>query len=551
MEPIPIRDDRITPWKVVQPIASFVLMVGVFLQQSRFGVSVFDEGSVVSGAMLIGDGMIPYRDFFSLYGPGQYYSTAAVFSVLGETLSSARMLHATLLAALGMILFGLARRSSGDERRSLLLLLVYVGIVLFAKPNVGYPAITATALLLSSALPMIRWSTERSVRRLAAASALVGVSGLFRWDFGAFGLVAIASTTAIVMRTERRNAPGPLPVIPSLVAAVAPATMILAITYVPLLVMLSDPQRWYEEVLRYSVTEFPKWRSNEFVGPTYRGLLWALSQGSSALQVDKAILRIAYLGLPILVVAASLVTLMRAAVRKSAAPAERSRLELIAYLALLCLFLLNQMRVRPTLWQGFPAAVAALPLLLTLSVQHGPLIARSRRLTLGLTGAGFLLAAMLFNVALQTVLDSSNPGLIELDTPRSAGVHVDPEMRQYADLVRLVREKTRPGEAIFSGVQDHSRLVINDALLYFLADRPPADRFLALEPGISNTLRGQEEIVAALERKNVRVIVLADFPSDEPNQTSRSNGVNVLDAFIRANFHMERRIGDRVVMVRN
>ena len=129
MAAMPIHDLRITPWKVAKPVASFVAMAGIFLHEGRFGLSIFDEGSILSGAMLIGDGMIPYRDFSSLYGPGQYYLTAAVFAALGETLFSARILHAILLATLGSAIFSLARRAGGDDRHSFLLLLVYVGIV--------------------------------------------------------------------------------------------------------------------------------------------------------------------------------------------------------------------------------------------------------------------------------------------------------------------------------------------------------------------------------------------------------------------------------------
>ena len=549
MSSAPSRDNQLTFREAAQSILLFSLMVIVFKHQSRLGMSIFDEGSVVGGAMLVGDGMIPYRDFSSLYGPGQYYLTAAIFYVLGETLSSARILHALLLAILGITIFSLPGQKS--SKRSLVLLLVYVGIVLFAQPNVGYPAITATIFLLSGALPLLEWSRAGRMSSLLLASSLVGIAGLFRWDFGFFGLVAITSATAIAMIDERGKSTRAIPALPCLVGALTPAMLILAAVYLPLLVMFSDPNRWYEEVMIYSIREFPKWRNSEFVRPTYQGLLWALSEGSSALHVEKAVLRMAYLALPILLVVGSLGTAVRILLRKRAVHPEGGSLLLIVYLTFLCMLLLNQMRVRPTLWQGFPAMVVALPLMAILSFHYREPIARSGRVTTALGVIGFVLSAMLFNVAFQGVLESSNQKLIELDTPRSSGVYIKPEMAPYIDLVRYVRDNTRSGDAIYSGVQDHSRLVINDAMLYFLTDRRPADRFLALEPGISNTRSGQEEIIGALERNNVRLIVLGDFPSDEPNQTSESNGVTALDQFIHANYRIVRRIGGRVVMVRN
>jgi hypothetical protein len=89
-------------------------------------------------------------------------------------------------------------------------------------------------------------------------------------------------------------------------------------------------------------------------------------------------------------------------------------------------------------------------------------------------------------------------------------------------------------------------------MLYFLANRSPADRFLELEPGISNTRRGQEEIINAIKQRNVHLIVLSDILSnDEPNQTSKSNGLTMLDEFIRANYHFDRSFGHQMVFVSN
>jgi hypothetical protein len=124
-------------------------------------------------------------------------------------------------------------------------------------------------------------------------------------------------------------------------------------------------------------------------------------------------------------------------------------------------------------------------------------------------------------------------------------------MKKLFALVKYIQDNTKPGEFIYSGVRDHSRLFVNDAMLYFLADRPPADRFLELEPGIANTRQGQEEIMNAIKQRNVHLIVLSDILSNEPNQTSVSNGVTMLDQFIRANYHQDRSFGNQMVFINN
>lgn len=526
--------------------ALFVLLAFLFLPQSLYSINIFDEGFIVSGAMLVNDGKLPYRDFLSVYGPGQYYVTAAIFSVLGEELRFARYLHVALLASLGLTTYVLAKQSSRGTAGPLLLLLGYIGIVMFAKPSVGYPAITATLFLLLGAFGLIKWADTFRADGLVLASCMIGIAGLFRWDFGIFGLLALAFTLAIVMMQERGNTDRPIPFISWAIAALGPALLILAVIYIPLLVIFSNPVRWYQEVVHFSLTEFSKWRNLEFVRPN----VWALLGSSSAINFERAALSLAYLVLPLALAIGGIITVAHVHFRHRAKPIENNIFILTTYLTLICFFLLNQMRVRPTLWQGFPAMAVSLPLIVLLWDYYKDKIKRSKPMTMTLKITGFILGAMLFNLALHGLHVSTDEHLILLETPRSTDIRIKPETQPYIDLVKYVQNNTKPGEAIFSGVQDHSRLVVHDAMLYFLTDRPPADRFLELEPGISNTRLGQEELIKSIQQKNVRVIVLADILSDEPNLTSRSNGVKILDDFIRANYRFDRNFGNQMVFIK-
>jgi hypothetical protein len=122
---------------------------------------------------------------------------------------------------------------------------------------------------------------------------------------------------------------------------------------------------------------------------------------------------------------------------------------------------------------------------------------------------------------------------------------------RYKDLVSYIQAHTEVGEAIYSGAKDSSRLFVNDAMLYFIADRPSATRWVEMEPGLSNTLKGQQEIIDELQSKGVRLVVLWDIVShNEPNATARSNGVHVLDAYIAENFPERKTFGDCTVAMR-
>jgi hypothetical protein len=72
-----------------------------------------------------------------------------------------------------------------------------------------------------------------------------------------------------------------------------------------------------------------------------------------------------------------------------------------------------------------------------------------------------------------------------------------------------------------------------------------------MEPGQTNTARGQHELIEELERSRVRVLVLWDKRSFESNASGRSNGVTDFDDFVRTRFRLDQRFGAYAVMIRN
>jgi hypothetical protein len=103
--------------------------------------------------------------------------------------------------------------------------------------------------------------------------------------------------------------------------------------------------------------------------------------------------------------------------------------------------------------------------------------------------------------------------------------------------IEFIRARTRPDEAIFVGNPRHDRIVVNDLAFYFLADRRCPTRYCELHPGVATTLPVQREIVQDLVSKNVKWVVIAKvWDPNEPNASSISSGVTVLDEFIQANY---------------
>jgi len=531
------------------PVWLFAGSVLLFLPIALFDLRVFDEGFIVTGAMMVGDGAIPLRDFFSLYGPGQYWLTALLFWIFDESLGVSRVAHAGILAALCAVLYRATSIATRDARAlSLGATAVFAAVTIIANPNAGYPPISSTLLLLVAAILFSNWATRRRALSLALASSVCGAAGLFRWDMGTFGLVALnlaAGVSFVSTRTSSGVAAR------TFLLALVPGLAVLAIAYVPLLQGASG-SRWYEEVFLYSLFELPDWRNLEYVRPAY----WDLLKGFQTLDGNLFIEGFLRLGFAVLPFVAVIFGGAFAAYRLIGSKAAMDRSTALALvLSIMTLLLLNQMRVRPTITQCFPAFVASMPLgaYLVRVISEGAASWGVRAQTAARV-AGFV-SVVVVGVALVTVASKQYVVALNGDPiggaiPRArwvrAPTHEGARQRWigYGELVRYIQESTSTNEPIFSGVRDTSRLYVNDVMLYFLAHRPPAVRSAEMEPGITNTWKGQREVVESIERKGVRTVVLWDHVSSEPNRTAVSNGVHILDEFVRANFEEVRRFGN-------
>jgi hypothetical protein len=521
--------------------------VALFWPIGMVGLNTFDEGNSVTGPMLLLEGKALVRDFFTRYGPAQFYLHAALFRLFGEQLWVVRCAHVVTLAGLGAAVYAVAERlGAGSWKAAGWTWLAFVGLVLFVQPVIGYATHLGGFFLLASVLALGA-EPDRPGRGLALASALVGIAGTFRWDFGLFGLAALLVCTLLSLP---RRPSVERPSLRPLLDVTAPCGVIWLAVYVPWVLTSGSVLRWFEEVFVFSLFEFEKWRGTELVGPVLATFQEAFGKWGPRALLARPTVSVLFLFLPPLIVLSSLAVLAARARRPGGRwPPDRTSLRVL-YLSLAGLLLLNQMRVRPTFWQGFAAVSAALPLLPYL-YRSLPAAGRPRYAARG----AFLIASLLISAALANVgwgvaraIEQGH--LVEAPLERARWIRLRPEQATYAELVDFVRRSTRPGEAIYSGVVDHNALYVNDVMIYFLADRPPADRFVVLEPGIANSRSGQREIVQSLEEQRVRLLVLLEARSTEPNLSSVPSGVTDLDDYIRAHYRLVRRIGPYRLMLR-
>jgi hypothetical protein len=232
-------------------------------------------------------------------------------------------------------------------------------------------------------------------------------------------------------------------------------------------------------------------------------------------------------------------------VRAVRGPRRDPRHALALALTVLGLALANHAQFRFDTYHIWPLLTAATPLLAI-----APLIFRERSLRLL---AGVLPGAALFLFAVlgsDHVRGQARLAAVPLASVRGGGVFVPADFEYYNEVVETVRMNSRPGEYIFSGATRHDRILINDALIYFLTDRRIPGPYQELNRGMIVTRPVQSEVISHLESRRVRLLVLLDWDSTEPNLSAISSGVDLLDAYIRAHFEQHVVFGRHQIWLR-
>ena len=90
--PGPLRPPRLggsvgAPRRRIVPIGLGLLLYALafvyFLPGINQKINTYDEGVIVYGATRVLQGQVPYRDFWTMYSPGQFYILAAAFKLFG------------------------------------------------------------------------------------------------------------------------------------------------------------------------------------------------------------------------------------------------------------------------------------------------------------------------------------------------------------------------------------------------------------------------------------------------------------------------------------
>ena len=476
-------------------------------------VNIYDEGNIVYGSQLVSEGAVPYKDFWSIYAPAQYYCTALLFKVFGASVTTERVWDLLLRTALVMVIFIVAWRISGIyfALLSWLTALIWLG---YWEWN-GYPAIPALLFCLISLEFLRRFHEAENKAGLFYAGLFCGVTSLFRVDFGVYtfisAVVAVASMNALKTTKNIRYFDGFQFYFYGL----------LAVIIIPLIYFLSvvGPGELYYDLIRYPAFIQPAYRFLNFPDPL------GLVKGSFFENFPYYYPFIIYIlsGFFLYVVISA---------KKGFEDLKGRALALLPFIFAGILYSV-QLKNRSDYAHLEPFLLMAVLLQAFVYLR-----------VFGLSGSykyGILAVLFTANVLLMVFPGTDIITRLGRHVPEQSVLKRAGRAALNGDMLKaieFVRSKTTDKDYIFCGNTYHDRIIGNDIMSYFLAERRSATKYFCLDPGSADTPAVQKRIVADLTSKNVKYIMLlsAFEGATEPNKSSVSSGCFVLDDFIKGNF---------------
>ena len=542
-KPFPYRNQLIT-------VSLFACMGLILLIKLRTFFNFYDEGFAMFGPTRILNGDLPYKDFWAIYPPGQFYIIALIIKLFGPNLVYAR-LYDTLIRFLMIIgVYRIAGRVASPR-----MALLSAGIATFLLASAGfysYAIFPAMTLGIWAIVCWLRFSERGQMRWLILAGMLLGVAAIIRWDIGIYGAISVLVGGYAFLFARQFQSAEHAPVrfhfslvfspLPQMAAVLIPM-LVLAISAYTYIGLTSGWQNLYEQVFYFPAV----------VLHSVRWLAYPPLQPKDWIP-DADWLRFYF---PLLTFAAAIIALM---VQAITAIRQRTHLD-SAYFTLLSILvfgglLFNQALSRYDLIHVTPASILTFVIAAALFQRAAPLaqsgarVARSPRNAAGVLL--FCLVALYFPYALQDLLrtlDYSAPWTCQSSLPILSCTAVSPDEEKAAVYIQL---QTRPGEAIFVGNQKHNRIFVNDIGFYYLAGRPSSSRYHELYPAVATTLPIQQQIVNELETKQVKWVVLVKVgDSEEPNLSAADSGVFFLDEYIRFHYSEMAEFGTYRIMERD
>jgi hypothetical protein len=513
---------------------------------------VFDEGIILTGALRVGAKQIPHRDFYVLYGPAQFYILAGLFKLFGKSILVERLFDLLVKALVITTVYAIA---ASFCRRSIAALTATMALLwLFGLNQWPGSATTAVSLLslISSALILPVFERNVSPGRAFATGAVAGIATLFRYDTGVALLGVHVCVMAVAVYCQYRG----------LGKKVHTLASNLGLYLLGFAAMTGPPAVYYTTVapLRFLIHDMFGYPSKYY----YRGRNLPFP-GVGIHSIENI-----GIYLPAVITAVSIYVAVFGLLPKyrrdhsdiQVAPDPVNWYGVLFTFGLLTAALYLKGYVRVTLFQVHLAIIPSVLLLAALLERRSAFPRVARIGVLCLTTLSFLAPASLaFHEAKELYLTHSSVpeylfAVIRRETPPKQAAwcsKVNAVTTGFCFLpdedrirtIEFITSHTTPYQPIYVGLIEHQKIFAADNILYFATLRLPATKWSELDPDLESRSDIQAQMVQELEATAAPYIVLdSEFErNNEPNDSSKSSGVTLLDEYIRNKYEHEETYG--------
>lgn len=519
-------------------IGAFIfLLLGAF-----YDFNFYDEGVILTGAYRVSAGELPYSSFWTMYSPGIYYFWSFIFSIVGKTLFIERIVSVVIAFVLVYYVYAVGLRYI---KTNLNWTITSMCLVLFsAFPLYGRANLVALLLFIVFTFHYFSYIENKSIKQIIFCGIFAGMATLFRYEYGIYILIIGSCLNLFINLTLK--APDKKEKIKSFIKAesafimsyiviVAPVAIyyLLSVPFELLMQQLYDvPTKIYTQYRYIPLPFFKFFTSGEI---------------KSLFQLVKCIYETIMFLLPLSIVFYFIFSSFADKYEGKVHNIDHVFYQKLFLVAFALVFWSNVL-IRADLEHLLPSL---LPTFLMLGVLFKKTLNTRTKKVLFCCFVLFIMSYPFVGKMLNIAKSYSSSNAELIDIPAAGRIHTEKlKAASLSATVKFIQENTAKEDKIFVACERHDMIYINDVLFYFLAERLPAVFYHELHPGVATTDKVQLEIIASLEKNNVKYIVVSKVNFVTDNTVNSSTNSELLDYYIQENYTLERQFGDYSILKR-
>ena len=510
-------------------------------------LEMYDNGIIVSGADAVLQGKFPYRDFWTMYAPGQFYLTALLFRMFEPQLYLACLIGIVSKAIIVTSGYAALKRYIGKKWLPELGAVV-LALFLVRMGNETFPTFPAAALAMQALLLMERGLAQRRLYQLFAAGLFTALAACFRHDMGFYTAVALSFGAAFISKMQPQ--PASWREIMRMLGAYWGGILLIGVPVAAFFLYHVPFQDFYENLIHIPSAIYPEVRRLPWVG------VKQLQDTFTAMQTSKPPMYVLMMGVREFVVYVPFLVAIPALYHsahqlwqgKKNGEAANAAQPFVLLASLLCLLMTLKGAVRPAPHHLAQSIVLAIPVGLLMApalLKTGAAEAAEKFILAAcLSLACIPLAATdfigydrvmggLYKLGAENnVIDRcKNPALPRL---RCMMAYYQSDRRNVM-VADFLRQRTPPDAPIYIGAGRHDKIFWNSVMMYFMAERPAATKWAELHPGVQTRAETQMHMIEEMRRTPPGFLVLdTDWDTvHENNLSSKSSGIHFLDNWLR------------------